>query len=168
MNRTFRRLRRFFLALAGLTPALAVLLQSGCGGPADAPVLKTLYPVKGTVLLDSGKPVTTGRVVLVSSDGMLSSTGDIGSDGSFAVKSSGGDGVPAGDYKVRIESDSGKAGGKGAGRAHLPFATKYTDEDSSGLKVTVKAEPNTLDPFKLSTKEAPSPRAGGGSPRDRD
>ena len=131
-------------------------------------MLKTLYPVKGSVLLDNGKPVTTGRVVLVSGDGLMSSTGDISSDGSFSVKSSGGDGVPAGDYKVRIESDSGKTGGKGASRAHLPFAIKYTDEDSSGLKVTVKAEPNTLEPFKLSTKEAPASKPGGGSPKDRD
>ena len=31
----------------------------------------------------------------------------------------------------------------------LPFDPKYLDEDSSGLKAVVKAEPNALEPFRL-------------------
>jgi hypothetical protein len=56
-----------------------------------------------------------------------------------------GDGAAPGKYKVRIEP----AESKKPGRKRPSFPVKYVDEDSSGLAVTVRAEPNQLEPFTL-------------------
>ena len=58
-----------------------------------------------------------------------------------------GDGAPIGEYKVRIEAAAGSISNPKSKKSLFPF--KYTDEDSSGLFVTVKAEPNQLEPFVL-------------------
>ncbi len=132
-----------------------VVLSAVCGcGDADATKQVAVFPVKGQVLLPDGKPLTAGRVVFVSKDGMSNSTGKIGEDGSFSLSTGqSGEGAPAGEYKIRIEPDESTLGSKGshAGRAaaNLPFPGKYTDEDSSELTATVKPEPNQLEPFKL-------------------
>ena len=62
-----------------------------------------------------------------------------------------GEGAPPGDYKVRVEpEDPSLISPKRPSAARkLPFPQKYLDEDSSGLKVTIKAEPNTLQPILL-------------------
>lgn len=164
MNRprpTFRTAPALRLAL----PLLAALGLAGCGGNGDAASTSTaLHPVKGSVQLESGKPVTSGRVVFVSADGLSSSTGTLGSDGTFEIKTAERDGAPAGEYKVRVESTPTSTSAKVVKTA-LPYAKKYLDEDGSGLKATVKAEPNSLPPFKLSSKEdAPQ----GRGPKDRD
>jgi len=161
--------RNWFASL----PAVFVTgLAIGCGGGGDAPATLSLNPVKGKVLLEDGKPLTGGQVVLVSSTTGMSPTGKIGSDGSFTVNSGAqGEGAPAGEYKVRIEPEAGvgSPGGKPKPGGKLPFSSIYVDEDSSGLKVTVKAGENTLEPFKLSTKHA-SVAGGthGGRPAMRD
>src|SRR5438874_543724 len=77
---------------------------TGCGDPNAAGSLR-VYPVKGQVLLPDGKPLTSGRVVLVSTEKAVEFTGQIGSDGNFDIKTSYGDGAPEGSYKVRIEYD---------------------------------------------------------------
>ena len=46
---------------------------------------------------------------------------------------------------VRIEPAERKKRGK----TRPNFPVKYVDEDSSGLAVTVRAEPNQLEPFTL-------------------
>ena len=57
--------------------------------------------------------------------------------GSFSVVTGGsGEGVPAGEYKVRIEAPPVESVGKAA---KPPFAARYNDEDSSGLEVVVQA-----------------------------
>ncbi len=149
--------RSWFAVLPALTAALAI----GCGGAGDAVPKLSLNPVKGKVVLDDGKPLTAGRVVLVSPTTGISPNGKIGPDGSFVLSSGEqGEGAPAGDYKVKIEpefalgasSAKPKAGGK------LPFAGIYVDEDTSGLKVTVKDGDNSLEPFKLAKRN--TARAG--------
>ena len=134
------------LGAAGL---LAVSLAlGGCTQADDAPKLATLFPVKGKVLLPDGKPLAAGRVVMVSSDGLTSPSGPVTPDGTFTISSGDGqDGAPAGDYKVRIEPVlTSKRGAK------APFLNRYTDEDASGLKVSVKPEPNDLA-LKLAAKD---------------
>jgi hypothetical protein len=164
MIRPILLLRRSLLASCGLASALAVVFAAGCGDEQVIAHPTTLYPVKGSVLLENGKPLTGGLVVFVSTDGMLSVPAPVSPDGSFDLKSDKSVGAPVGDYKVRIEADTT---GKKTKGSSLPFAKKYLDEDSSEIKVTVKAEPNTLPPFKLAIKDtAPASAPAGRRSRD--
>ena len=78
------------------------------------------------------------------------------------------EGAPSGEYKVKIEPDFSPGASVARSRpgARRPFPAVYMDEDTSGLKVTVKDGDNHLEPFKLSTKHTPlarhtpSPRGG--------
>jgi hypothetical protein len=118
--------------------------MNGCGGyTSSAPT----YEVKGKVLLANGKTLSAGRVTFVAADGLLpQASGEIQPDGDFALTTrNAGDGAAPGKYKVRIEP----AESKKAGRKRPSFPVKYVDEDSSGLAVTVRAEPNQLAPFTL-------------------
>jgi hypothetical protein len=120
---------------------------TGCGSSQALPVLK-VHEVKGKVLLAEGKPLADGWIYFVPKGNLtLTPSGRIGSDGSFSVVTGGsGEGAPAGDYKIRIESPLYQATQK-AKKPLYPF--KYTDEDSSGIVVTVKPEPNQLEPLVL-------------------
>jgi hypothetical protein len=74
-------------------------------------------------------------------------SGEIGPGGAFALTThADADGAEAGSYKVRIEPGPSAAS---RGVAQAPYQPKYLDEDSSGLVVEVRAEPNTLDPIRL-------------------
>jgi hypothetical protein len=142
-----RRLSLSSLALlAGLT---------GCGS-SDGVGRVTVYPVKGKVLLANGQPLTSGRVVFFPmGDLVIESSGTIGPDGSFSLKTGAfGEGAPAGEFRVKIEPDDSKLavakpGTRNASRRKLPFPPKYADEETSGLKVTVKPESNDLPPIRL-------------------
>jgi hypothetical protein len=126
---------------------VACVWLAGCREATSLPVLK-VYEVKGKVLLADGQPLRNGWVYFVpKGDLSLTPSGVIGSDGTFSLVTGGsGEGAPAGEYKVRIETlDS--ASGQKSKKAAFPF--KYTDEDSSGLEVTVRTEPNQLKPFEL-------------------
>ena len=124
---------------------LAVLLAAGLPGCGGSPVDRmTFYPVKGKVLLPDGKPLTSGKVVFIATEFSLTSPTDIGSDGTFEVKGQKG-GLPEGEYLVRIDS-GGVNGGAGTRRkVALPFPGKYTDEDTSGLRATVKPGENNWE-----------------------
>src|SRR5271166_3314215 len=99
------------------------------------------YPVKGKILLADGKPLSSGRVVFVSSETALSYAGPIRADGGFELKQGDRVGAPVGKYKVRIEIDETSLP-KGRGKsANLPFPGRYRDEDTSKLVATVKADP---------------------------
>ncbi len=135
----------FFLAVAG---GLV-----GCGGENGFTSLRT-YPVKGTVLLPDGKPLTMGRIMFVSTARGLTYGGTIGADGTFALKSAAREGAPEGEYKVRVEIDETSLpqskGGKGQRGAQFPFAKKYTDEDASKLTASVKPDESSNNfEFKL-------------------
>jgi hypothetical protein len=111
------------------------------------------YPVKGRVLLADGKPLTSGRVIFLPKQGGMTAHGEIGSDGTFSLKTADDrEGAPAGEYKVRIDPISSTVSVKG-GRLdtkNLPFPQSYLDEDGeTGLVATVKTEATELEPFRL-------------------
>lgn len=117
---------------------IAVFL-AGCGEP-DPLNGRKLYPVKGKVVLADGKPLTTGRVVFAATTSSITSTATLESDGGFSFKGNSGDGLPEGEYKIRIEAGSSGAVVKGSSsrsKSDIPFASIYTDEDSSNLTATV-------------------------------
>jgi hypothetical protein len=117
----------------------------GCGG--GRPNVGATYPVKGKVTLPDGKPPPKVNVVF---SGPVTASATTESDGTFAFKGDNA-GLPAGDYKVRLEVAESKGSTK---RPVLPFPGKYLDEDTSGLSASVKPEgPNDFD-FKLSKDEA--------------
>lgn len=134
----------------------ASLALSGCGEQVAGTRKETLYPTKGQVLLASGKPLNGGTVILIPTSGQDSSPiGEIDSSGNFTLKTKGEDGAAAGTYKVRIEPPASavtaKKGGVGAAKS-LPFPASYSDADGeTGLTATVKAEPTTLEPFRLTS-----------------
>jgi hypothetical protein len=109
----------------------------------------TTYEVKGRIVLANGKPLTTGRVTFIASDDLRPpASGDLGPDGRFTLTTRDrGDGAAPGPYKVRIEPAEVRTKARRAVRPIFPL--KYVDEDSSGLTVTVRAEPNQLDPITL-------------------
>ncbi len=121
--------------------ALAALGLSGCGGG--------LYPVRGTVTLDDGTPVTKGLVVFERVDGgpAVTARGQIQPDGSYELSTNKpGDGVPPGRYKAVLNSmdlsdvpDEQKV---------LPYDAKYLSLKKSDLEFEVKAGPNDI-PIRL-------------------
>ena len=140
------RVRRRFAGLSGLAVAVG-LVVAGCGHPEDALPVLQVYEVKGQVLLGDGKPLTAGWVYFVpKGDLTVTPSGQIGADGTFSVVTGGsGEGAPPGEYKLRIEAPQYQAA-----RNRKPIVPqKYTDEDSSNLVVTVRAETNQLEPIRL-------------------
>jgi hypothetical protein len=129
------------------TIACAWLLAAaaGCGGPKEVwipEVTDRAYPATGRVLLPGGGPLKSGRVefIPVAEPGRIA-VGEIGVDGTFALKTrEPGDGAVPGDYKVRVLIPE---------RAEYQRLARYRDEDGSGLKVTIKSEPNRLEPIRL-------------------
>src|SRR5579875_1144151 len=87
-------MRRSAWALA----AAMLGLVAGCGD--GVPKVGTLYPVRGKLTLPDGKPAANLKLVFT---GPVTSGLVTGADGTFA---STGDnsGLPAGDYRIRLES----------------------------------------------------------------
>jgi hypothetical protein len=134
---------------AGGLLAAAMAAAAGCGRSDSLPSYQ-VYEVKGRVLLADGKPLPGGFVTLVpKGDLPLSPGAEIGPDGTFSVVTGGsGEGAPAGDYKVRVEAPQlGTPAPRSRKKPVVPV--RYTDEDSSGLVITVKPEANHLDPIVL-------------------
>jgi hypothetical protein len=154
--RSARRLISWWLT------AMVVYVLAGCGGEPDPLKGMKFYPTKGTVLLAGGKPLTSGNVVFVATKSTITSTAAIGPDGTFTFKNASGDGLPEGEYRVRIEVTSTTVSG-GKAKATLPFATHYLDEDASNLKATVTPDESKNNfEFKLDTKTATPATAGQG------
>ena len=134
--------RSLLLLLCPLSIVMVCL--AGCQGSySSAPT----FEVKGKVLLSNGKPLGAGRVTFVAADGLLPEvSGEIQPDGGFALTTRNpGDGAAPGKYKVRIEP----AGRRNPRKVKPTFPAKYVDEDSSGIEVVVRSEPNQLGPFTL-------------------
>jgi hypothetical protein len=127
--------------------AAAWLGLAGCRNSDTLPALK-VYEVNGKVLMADDKPLRGGWVYFVpKGDLPVTPSAEIGPDGTFSIVTGGsGQGAPPGEYKVRIEAPQLRAAKKGGKH---PFPPKYKDEDSSGLVITVRAEPNQLDPIRL-------------------
>jgi len=120
---------------------------AGCSNSGSLPSLQ-VYEVKGKVLLADGKPLSSGFVFFVpKGDLPVTPSGVIASDGTFSLVTGGsGQGAPVGDYKIRVESPELQSAKKSK---KPPFPFKYTDEDSSGIVITVRADTNQLDPIQL-------------------
>jgi hypothetical protein len=88
-----------------LLSALVVVGLAGCGERNPLSGLK-IYPVKGKVTLPDGKALASGKVVFVATKSSITSSANLESDGSFTFKGgANGDGLPEGEYKVRLETD---------------------------------------------------------------
>ena len=130
--------------VASLLPlALVWVGVSGCSDEQWAPTIKDpAFPVQGKVLLSGGNPLTAGRIefIPVKEPGLLAH-GTIAADGTFALQTrSPGDGAIPGEYKVKIMIPE---------KREFSRLARYRDEDSSHLRVTVRAEPNHLSAFRL-------------------
>jgi hypothetical protein len=141
--------RRRTVCARGIGSLLAALCAglTGCHSQDSLPHLQ-VYKVKGKVLLSDGTPLREGWIYFVPK-GNLSVTpnAQIASDGTFSVVTGGsGEGAPAGDYKIRVETPGFLAKTRSK---KTPFPFKYTDEDSSRIEVTVRPEPNQLPPIQL-------------------
>jgi hypothetical protein len=104
------------------------------------------------VILPDGKPLSEGIVTFVPrGEKGRQASGKVQPDGAFSLTTrKPDDGAAEGDYVVRIDTPLSKPGPQGSKISVLPV--KYDDEDTSGLKVTVKPEPNDLPAFKLDDK----------------
>ncbi len=147
----------------------AVLALAGCGGEGGGSFGGLhRYPVKGKVLLADGKPLTGGHIVFLSDAPPASASADIGSDGSFEFKGPSGDGLPEAKYKVHLTLGppaGGVSGGRGAA-VKLAFASKYLEEDTSGLTATVTTdESKNQFAFKLDATNATGPSSSPGGRR---
>jgi hypothetical protein len=138
---------------------LAALLAACSVGCSDNPLASArFYPVKGKVLLADGKPLTSGQIGFVGTKLSLTATANIESDGGFTFKGTSHDGLPEGEYKVRIDIPEVAAGKGAAGKVKLPFARKYGDEDTSDLKATVTSDESKNNfEFKLAAKDEVAP-----------
>lgn len=127
----------------------------GCGG--DARQQKT-YAVVGTVTLD-GKPFKGAFVALIPKDPSKfvmnerpqGTTDETGKFTLFTYTT--GDGAPAGEYWVGIDSPSAPPdddGGDQVRRSKGPsIPARYHVAQKSGLEITVRPETNELKPFEL-------------------
>ena len=149
-SQKFPKPDRVFVLGSSLTFLFGMI---GCDDGSSAPTNARVYEVRGKVLLPSGKPLNGGHIYFVSKDGPLSPEATIAPDGSFSLISGpSGEGAPPGNYKVRVEpADPSQITTRlpTSRRKALPFPSKYLDEDSSGLNVAIKAQPNHLEPFLL-------------------
>jgi hypothetical protein len=139
-----------------LTVGLFLLACAGCSSSKG-------YPVTGKVVVN-GQPAGGAIVVLtpVANPGTMDKkpSGMAKDDGTFVLNTlTESDGVAPGEYLVSITwpgkpRPSGPAKGLAGGddeRATTPdqLRGKYSDPQTSGLKVTIKAESNPLQPFEL-------------------
>jgi hypothetical protein len=118
-----------------------VVLGLGCSGRESS--LPSLYPVKGVVMTEAGKPYSAGAVQFRPDNNQdVTVTGDIAADGTFTLRTLKGneraEGAPAGTYEVAIVPPR-RAGQR------PPFATftlprKYQIEAHEN-ELEIKADP---------------------------
>ena len=107
--------------------------------------------------LPDGKPASASRITFVKTGSALSFTSPVDSDGTYTMKTSAGEGLPEGDYRVRVEIDESELpvakGSLPKQRPPLPFADRTLDEDTSELTATVTSDEakNNFE-FKLANK----------------
>jgi hypothetical protein len=143
-------------SLSGLAVVM-VFVVAGCGGSKSTVDLPR-HAVTGKVLLADGKPLTSGRIIFLSDSPPGSFAADIGRDGTFDAKGTSGDGMPEAKYRVRISP-----GGAAKSTVKPAFASKYLDDENSGLTATVTSEASKNQfEFKLEATDA-----AGSSSRDR-
>ena len=132
----------------------AMMVCVGCTkGGLDAPT----GTVSGTVSIQ-GKPLTEGVVTFFGENNGDTATAEVQSDGSYSLKYGDGFSVPAGDYRVSINSGIGKPTVidpqelmKRGPQPVLknPIPEKYRDPKTSSLIAVVKAGSNSGVDFNL-------------------
>jgi hypothetical protein len=127
----------------GWIAAALLLGAAGCG--------PGLYPVRGTVTYDGGKPVTAGMVVFESRDQEkpVTARGEIRADGSFELGTHRPrDGAPAGKYRVLVAPKSDpNAVDRPTGPP--PFDPRYADFRTSKLEFEVTASGPNVFPIRV-------------------
>jgi hypothetical protein len=129
---------RFPTTLAG---CLLGLLALGCSGGGELP---PGAPGKGKVVFKGGdvKTLQGGSVQVQSlSDPKIIAVGDIQADGSFSLKSFADDkrsfdGLPPGDYRVRVEPPPARSDEESPRVIH----ERFRDFNRSGLRLKIPAE----------------------------
>lgn len=116
---------------------VGMLLIVGCGGGTKTGSIAKTYPVTGKVVDAKGKPLTGGTVQFETGQaGDMTITGNIGSDGSYTVKTfrdkDQADGAPEGEYQVTVMPPLGS---DNAAPAPVTLSKKFK----------VEAKDNTFD-----------------------
>ena len=90
-----------------------------------------VYEVKGSVVLEDGKPLTGGTVEFEPVSGSVyQASGEIGPDGSFSLKTAdSGDGAAPGEYRVKVVPDETTA----------PFITNRKNKNERLEQTPVRA-----------------------------
>ena len=127
-------LTRTLRTTALLFSSLPLLLLAGCGKSTP-----TMAPVKGKVTLN-GQPLTSGTVITIPEAGR-GARGVIGADGSFELQTFEKkiDGAIIGTHRVGVVAlmVGGKGPEGGYGKSLIP--NRYSNPESSGLTIDVKA-----------------------------
>jgi len=125
---------RFFVA--GIV-SLSLFACLGCGDQ---------HRLKGKVTFADGQPVTKGTVIF--SNASFQARGEIQSDGSYTVSSTGkNDGLPKGEYQVTVSGVTKTVSG---GNNPMPFPVtlchdRYANVDTTDISCTVPVSRNTFD-----------------------
>jgi hypothetical protein len=137
---------------AGWAALLTSLMCVGCNDGR----LK-IYPATGQVLYN-GEPLSGVDVAFHPSDPKNNTSypphATTDDDGTFKLTTYlVDDGAPAGEFKVAVafavEKVGGDDGSDQSKRLLFQVPAKYQRQETSGLVVSIKAESNTLEPFRL-------------------
>lgn len=136
------RLPRSFLTLF-LTASAAAL--AGCSGA------EVLGPVSGVVTME-GQPVPRATVIFDNDQLGVHMSAEADEQGRYTVRMANGDGLPLGDYDVRVcppvqDHPLGpiKAPPPGVDPYLDTIPKRYRDRGTSDLKLQVRADTNSLD-----------------------
>lgn len=124
---------------------LLVLLSAGCSRS------PTLYPVAGLVVFkEDRQPLQGGQVYFQSAvSPEVAASGRVDTSGRFTLGSVYGEGLPTGEYLVRVVPDipdvpAGERLPPAEAQARI-VAPRFFRFESSGLRTTVKREKNHLE-----------------------
>jgi hypothetical protein len=130
----------------GLSACLALAACAGCAR--QVPV----YPVEGHVLA-AGKPVARAQVAFHPINGPPDAARPVGQtdeQGRFTLTTQvGGDGAPAGEYRVAVTRYLARKRGKDDYEPVNDLPARYESAESSGLTATIGPGDNRLPPFEL-------------------
>jgi hypothetical protein len=129
-----------------MTARLAFLLPlavaAGCGGNS------TTYPVEGTVKFPDGSPLV-GATVEFEAEGRAAggnARGTVGADGRYRLTTfKDGDGAIEGPHRVLVVPPPYEPSNLQGPPPRPVLNPKFSNYDTSGLRFTVKPEPNTYD-----------------------
>lgn len=119
---------------------IGLTLIVGCGkkGGADMP---DTVPVSGKITVD-GEPVTEGLVTLAPFDKEQKTggtpSGKIDPSGGYVLYTNGREGAAPGRYKVMVSRSTMPTGDK---KPTTPFNSKFSNDKTSPLMITVKENP---------------------------